>query len=261
MKGLYIIAVTIFFSCSIFSQGELDESSKIFYRNEKTYGILLNSNGLGFNYRYAKRIDAYRKTLYEAEINYLKHPKENRVTLQVTNRSIIYGKLNSTYTLKGSIGIQKELYQKRDMGGISIRYFANIGPSLAIMKPVYFEYYDFNIGDYYYDKFLEHGNYVGRGPFTMGISEISVSPGLYGKFGFTFEYSKVDELFHAIEAGAGFDAYARKLRIMDTQPEKILFILPDDYFVLSLFISYRFGKVLSSQFTPQRNRIDNLIVD
>ena len=66
--------------------------------------------------------------------------KNHLLKLGITNKNIVYGKLNATYTLKGGLGYQKEMFQKRDQGGISIRYFINFGPSFAIMKPIYYEY-------------------------------------------------------------------------------------------------------------------------
>ncbi len=257
-KYIKIIIALLFNATLVFGQGEIDEQEKIFYRNERTFGLLLNTNGFGVNYRYARRVDAFRKTLYEFELNYLKHPKEIRATIQTTNKNIIFGKLNSTYTFKGGFGYQKEMFRKHDLGGISIRYFTTFGPSIGILKPVYYEYYDNTRQEYYFDKFLKHGNFIGRAPFTMGFNELSIIPGAYGKFGFSFEYSKVDEIFHALELGIGFDAYVKPLKIMDTSAEKILFILPDNQFILTLFISYRFGKVIDTQFSQRPRRKDKL---
>ena len=201
-------------------------------------------------------------TLYEVELNYVKHPKEQKATIESTNRNIIYGKLNSVFTLKGAIGYQKELYRKRDVGGISIRYFTSAGTSLALLKPVYYEYQDPTTGDYFYDKFQEHNyNILGKAPFSMGFNELSISPGFYGKFGFTFEYSRMDEIFHALELGIAFDGYVKKLKIMDVPVEKVLFVLPDDHFILTLFISYRFGKVIDTKFSPKRNAVDDIILN
>jgi hypothetical protein len=258
----YLIIIIVAQCSFLFGQGEIDEQDKIFYRNERTFAFLLNSNGFGGNFRYAKRIDAFRKTLYEIELNYLKHPKEQKVTVDNTNRNIVYGKLNSVYTLKGAIGFQKEMFRKQDFGSISIRYFFNFGPTLAFQKPVYYEYFDSKTNDYYYEKFQEHNYDVsGKAPFTMGFGEITVSPGAYGKFGYSFEYSKVDAVFHALEASIALDAYVRKIKIMETPPEKILFVLPDDYFVLTLTISYRFGKVIDTKFSPKQNKVDDMLVN
>ncbi len=251
----------LFAYIALFGQGEIDEQSKIFYRNERTFAIMLNTNGIGGNFRYAKRIDGFQSTLYEVEANYLKHPKERRITIDQTSRSIIFGKLNSVYSIKGSLGNQKELFQKRDLGGISIRRFYTFGASLAFLKPVYFEYWDPNTNMPYYDKFLRHGYFAGRAPFTMGLGEISLSPGIHGKFGFTFEYSKIDEIFHALEAGVCLDAYLLPIKIMDTPSEKTLFLLPNEHFIPSLYISYRFGKVIDTKFNPKKSAIDEMLID
>ena len=262
MKILLSI-LSLLISVSAFAQGELDLQNKIFFRNERTFGFLLNSNGLGGNYRYGKRIDAVRKNLYEIEFNWLKHPKEVRITPTGSNRSFIYGKVNATYTLKGALGIQKELFQKRDQGGISIRYFLNFGPSFAIQKPIYYEYYSSDYSGTYSDKFQKDPAmipyFIGKAPFSKGFNETRIIPGIYGKYGFTFEYSRLDEVFHALELGVAFDAYINKVTIMSTPPNKLLFVLPDDQFYLTLFISYRFGKVIDTQFKQRRSKIDEVI--
>ncbi|MBN2485234.1 MAG: hypothetical protein JXB34_04590 [Bacteroidales bacterium] len=244
----------------LFGQGEIDDQQTLFYRNERTFSFLLNSNGVGVGYRYAKRIDAFRKTLVEAEINYLKHPKEYRV-LTAYERRIVYGKLNSVIVLKGAIGYQKELFQKRDLGGISIRSFYNLGPALAIQKPIYYQYSD-NKGGYYTDEFKSHlspYDFIGKAPLSEGLDKTSLSPGIYGKYGFSFEYSRIDQVYHALELGLAFDAYFRELKIMDTKPGKVFFILPDNYFVLTLFISYRFGKVIDAQYSNRSNRVEDIL--
>jgi len=49
-----------FIILTLFAQGELSEQSRIFYRNERSIGALLNSNGYGVSGRYAKRINKSR---------------------------------------------------------------------------------------------------------------------------------------------------------------------------------------------------------
>ena len=259
---ILLFILFILFSFQVFAQGELDKQDKVFYRNERTYAFLLNSNGFGGNYRFAKRIDGFRKTLYEIEFNYLKHPKESKISLPQTSRNIVYGKLNTVFTLKGALGFQKEMFRKRDIGSISIRYFLNFGPSLAIIKPIFYEYVS-EQGSFY-DRYTPDKTVYeiyGKAPFVKGFNEIKLQPGIYTKFGFTFEYSNIDEVFHALEVGVAFDAYVGKVPIMATEPGTLLFVLPDDQFYLTLFISYRFGKVIDTQFNPKRNKFDKIITD
>jgi hypothetical protein len=52
MKKVFSFIILVFFAYPfVFSQGDIDEQKKIFYRNERSISILLNSNGLGINGR------------------------------------------------------------------------------------------------------------------------------------------------------------------------------------------------------------------
>jgi hypothetical protein len=58
MKKLLIIAVMYIIGInSVYGQGELNEQQKIFFRNEMSFAILLNTDGFGLSYREGKRID------------------------------------------------------------------------------------------------------------------------------------------------------------------------------------------------------------
>lgn len=260
-KLLAIVALLVLSASPVFAQGEIDDQSKIFYRNERTFAGLLNSNGIGFNFRYAKYIDGYKKTLYEVEFNHVKHPKEVNTSLTSGyNSQYKYGKLNTVYTLKAALGKQVELFEKYDKGAISIRYFYNFGPSIAFLKPYYYKYRDGYTT--FYSKFITEENTFppeAKAPFTKGFSELSLSPGAYVKLGMSFEFSTVDYSFHALEAGLAMDAYALPIDIIYAPSEKILFALPDDHFVLTFFISYRFGKVISQR--TQKTKVDQMLVE
>ncbi len=66
MKKLLILAVIVILgTISLYAQGELNEQQKVFFRNERSFGILLNTDGIGFSYREAKRIDFRNKQLIE----------------------------------------------------------------------------------------------------------------------------------------------------------------------------------------------------
>ena len=45
----------------LLAQGDLTENPRIFYRNERSIGVLVNSNGWGVSGRYAKRLNARNK--------------------------------------------------------------------------------------------------------------------------------------------------------------------------------------------------------
>jgi hypothetical protein len=255
----------IFFSCSyVYSQGELDTQNKIFYRNESTVAGLLNSTGFGINYRYAKRIDAFRKTTYEGGLAFIKHPKEVKISTNTypTSRSYVYGKINQFYALRGGIGFQKELFQKFDKGGISIRYFYNAGLSVGMLKPIYYqvEYYSAypNPSSQVKIEKFDPGQHTsatvidGKASFFKGFNEIKVIPGIYGKLGATFEFGNLDQVYHAIETGIIIDAFPKKIQIMATENNNRIFF--------SLFLSYRFGKIINAQFKDNKStKLDKII--
>lgn len=264
MKKILLLYISVFFSLSYsFGQGEIDTSQRIFYRNESTVAGLLNSNGLALNYRYARRIDAFKKTTFEGELAYIKHPKEVKISTNTypTNKSYVYGKVNQFYALRGGVGFQKEIFSKFDKGGISIRYFYNAGLSIGMLKPIYYEveYYtsDPNTANYKIEKFntdqhITSTQILGKASFFKGFNEIKVIPGIYGKLGFTFEFGDLDRIFHAIETGVIIDAFPKKIQIMATQKNNQVFF--------ALFLSYRFGKVINSQLKDkQPTKLDEIL--
>lgn len=250
---LYFLGIT-----AVFSQGEIDEQEKVFYRNESTFGVVISTNGFGGSYRYAKRIDARKKFLWEIDFHHIKHEKEYRVTFTSTQQfgsSFVYGKQNSFYSVQGGIGMQKEIFRKEDKGSISIRYFYSFGLSIGIEKPIY---YDVIVADSTGEpvrermKFEEHVLYVEKkAPFYVGFDEIKIVPGAYGKFGFTFEFGKSDRIFNAIETGIAINAYIRTINIMANDQNHWIFP--------AFFLSYRFGKVIDAQFLKKPSKVENVL--
>ena len=254
---LVLLAALLVLTNSLKSQGDLDEQQRIFFRNEKSFGIQLNTDGLGFGYRIANRVDYRNKNLIEFELGSMKHPKEYKISNYYQGSSFVFGKENFAMYFRGSVGRQHELYRKADLGGVSIRFLYSGGPTLAVYKPIYYNVVN-RIGmtdDYFFDteKFNPDPNVYqeiyGKASFFKGFNEIKVIPGIFAKTGFTFEYSKADKIIHAIEVGANFNAYPKKIPIMATNDNKALF--------LSLFISYRFGIVVNP-LDPESSKIKNL---
>jgi hypothetical protein len=252
----------------VFGQGEIDTQEKILYRNEKTFAFLLNSNGMGGNFRYAKRITYLKKTLYEVDLVNIKHPKEVKIYTgsyaTSTSKSYVYGKTNSFFTLRTGIGFQREIFQKQDQGGISVRYFYTFGPDLGMAKPIYYNYVTIvqyngqNYYEYSTEKFGEsqHPNpteIIGRASFFKGFDEMSLIPGAYGKLGITMEFGRSEKIINALEAGIILDAFIKKVPIMATKSNSQLF--------LTLFVSYRFGRSVDvSGKTLKKSKVDEILV-
>ena len=137
MRLIFLSGFILIFSIQLIAQGEIDAESKIFFRNEKSYGVNLNTNGWGFDYRHAKysRQRIAQKSLYNFDFSIIKHPKETKISnpIYITSRRFVFGKLNSTFALKATVGKQYELYRKMDKGGVSIRWYYLGGASLAFL--------------------------------------------------------------------------------------------------------------------------------
>jgi len=259
MKKLLILAVVLLFGTfSLYAQGELNEQQKVFFRNERSFAILLNTDGYGVGYRSAKRIDYLNKRLFEVETGILKHPKEFKQSAYTQGGSFIFGKMNSTFYLRGGIGYQHEIYKKADLGGIAIRYFYSAGPVFAIYKPIYYKVLYPTAGRDGYDLKDEKfdvsiaipGDIYRRSAFTKGLDETKLVPGLFAKGGFNFEYSREDKIIHAIEFGAQINAFPKKIPIMAIAENKSIFF--------SLFVSYRFGMILDP-LHPESNKLSDLL--
>lgn len=257
-KLLIIVVVLIYGSGFLYAQGDLNEQQKVFFRNERSFAILLNSDGLGVSYREAKRINFLNKRFFEIEAGTLRHPKEFKTSNPYSQSgSYIFGKLNSTFYLRGGIGRQHEIFKKADLGGVAIRYFYSAGPVIAIYKPIYYRVLyptsNINVYELKEEKFQASialpQEIYSKASFFKGINETKALPGLYAKGGFNFEYSKEDKVIHAIELGMQINAFPQKIPIMAGSENKTIFF--------SIFVSYRFG-VIIDPLNPDSNKFSNL---
>jgi hypothetical protein len=236
-RGFILILCSLLFFGSAFSQGEIDNEQKIFFRNEKSWAIFLNSNGFGANFRKGTRLNSFRKFIWEIDMNYVKHPKETKISNSYAQlNQYVYGKTNFAWETRGAVGFQREIFRKIDKTGVAIRYFYDAGPSLMLLKPIY---YQVAVGNGVEDqKFnLYTAQYIyGRSSFLKGINEIKVDPGVYLKGGISFEYSKQDARLQALEVGGVASAFLNEVDLMASHNTRFLF---------SLFISFRWGRIIS----------------
>jgi hypothetical protein len=259
MKKLLIIAVILNFGTDLLlGQGEIDGQQKVFFRNEKTIAVLLNTDGYGISYREGKRIDYLNKRLLELDLGTFKDPKEVKLSnpSYQTPGTFVFGKLNSVIFIRGGLGHQHEIFKKADLGGIAIRYFYSGGPVISLYKPIYYKIlhvlssYEYEIKEEKFDvKVHEPSVIYSKSSFTKGLNETKLLPGIYAKAGFNFEYSKEDKIIHAIEIGSQINVFPNKIPIMATSSNKAVFF--------SLFASYRFGFVIDP-FDPESNSVSSI---
>ena len=243
-KTIVLLLTFISITTTALAQGDIDEQNKIFYRNEKSYAISLNSNGISIKYRYALRKDAYKSKILDLEFGNLKHPKEIKTSNPYLYNSgrYIYGKLNSLLVLRANYGFQKILYEKRDVGGISIRRIYSLGATLGMLKPIYYQIFlpPYTVVEEKFDPQKHRvGDIVGTASFMKGLNEIKPDPAINAQYLYSFEFSRKDDKIQAFDVGATAEFFL--------YPPKIMSEVTNSPFYLTLFISYRFGKVIDSR--------------
>jgi len=224
-----------------------NQETELIFAKEKSIGIQLHSNGIGFTLRKSINKSVFRKVTYEIEGMNMKDSKEIKSInpLFVNSKGYSFGKLNQVYMLKGLYGIQQQLNDKPYWGGVEVSYFYRGGLNIAITKPIYLYIIKFiNYSDEYYDIQIVEEKYnpeehfpdiiYGRAPFAKGLDEISIYPGLSAKGGFSFEFGTNSQMIKNLETGAMIDFFPKGIPVMANNPKRNLFI--------SLYINITIGK-------------------
>ncbi len=240
MKQILLLFIILLLPIvKLFSQGEIDDEKKVFFRDEKSWAFFIRDNGIGFNFRKGKHINAFRKYIWEVDMHYIRHTKEKRIyNYNTQSGGFVYGKMNFAWSTNFGIGFQHQLFDKNDKNGVAIRAFYTAGPSILLLKPIYYEISNgITIEDkkFYLSKTQGYPYVIGRSSFFKGIDETKINPGAFVKGGFSFEYGKRDRSIVALELGAMVSAYLNEFEI-----------IWDDktHFVYSIFINFRWGKVI-----------------
>lgn len=243
MKRCFFILIILFFLKSVFSQVPLPYDDKgVLYKYEKSVGAMIHSDGWGLNIRRGKHITGTTKRMFELEVVSMKHPKEIKSVNPLFNdaKSYFYGKMNTFTIVRYGIGLQHILFDKGEKSGVQVRYSLYGGVAPGITKPVYLFIVYSNPPykpDLQIEKYDPQVHYLdniwGRAPFTYGLNQLSLHPGIYGKFGLSFDYARKQEDLSSLETGLIVDAYPYAIPIMAYAKNKSVFI--------SLYLSAHFG--------------------
>lgn len=254
MKKLNKITILfLLLCCSIpsFAQYDTEEidtlENMILYNREKTYSVILQNLGLGFQYRTGKRITYSKTRMIEVEFFTVRSYKQVKVINPyfANSRRYVYGKLNDAFFLRGGMVWKKLLNRKPYWGGVEVRANYGGGLSLGFAKPYYLYvmyFYELPNGGFNYTIQTERFNpsqqswddIYGRAPFSEGLGEITVHPGIYLKAGLNFEYGARSTKIKALEIGGSLDILPTGLSIMAVNTDQILFP--------SIYLNFSFGK-------------------
>jgi len=253
LRKIVVLVLLIFFFVPAFSQFDTESydstENLILYQRQRTYGVVLHNLGLGIQYRTGKRINYFKTRMWEFELVSMKSYKQVKVLNPyfTNSRRYVYGKLNDAFFLRGGIVWKKLLNRKANWSdrGVELRWMYGGGFSLGIAKPYYlYVLYFYDTGDGYFTYEIETERFdpsaqswddiYGRAPFTVGLTEITLHPGIYLKTGLNFEFGRQSTKIRALEVGGTIDISPMGLSIMSGSKDQIFFP--------TLYLSFTFGK-------------------
>ncbi len=240
IKHIILLSLLFIFSSS-FSQ-ELEKSEVgLIYKREQSMGLNLNTDGWGFDYRIGFFKTGYIKRTLDISFSFIRDPKEVRYynSYDQSSKSFVYGKERNFYSFRFLYGNQKDLANKPYWGGVELRWLNLFGFNLGIGKPIYLYVVDqANDGVVVLERYdaAKHDLSViyGRGPFSKGLDELEMYPGISFKTALNVEYGTIPEKTRSIEAGIIFNGYLRPYNIMAYSEPR--------YFDMSVYVSFNFGK-------------------
>lgn len=246
MKRFVLSIIILFFFFGVNTskaQETIFEEARTVYQSEQAYGLIIHTTGWGFNYRYGLYTSGFTRRTFEGELVGLKHPKEIKTFTSLFDNSngYVYGKLNTMFLLRASVGNHKTFVSKQSVRGIAIAMIYNTGITLAYAKPIYLEvlYYNEELETIdtrfeRYDPDLHTQNdIVGKGPALKGLFGGKVIPGLFFKGGINFESAKEAENLNALEIGIEADLFLQKLPMMANELNR--------NWLLNLYVTFSFG--------------------
>ncbi|MFC2176360.1 hypothetical protein ACFLR1_05265 [Bacteroidota bacterium] len=216
------------------------DDTQILLKQEFTAGGMIHSQGWGLLLRRSKNKTFLKKRLFELEVVSMEHPKEVKITnpYYENSNSYMYGELNQVVVSRLGYGRHNVLYAKFDRG-IEIRYLYIGGFSMAWAKPIYLEIgyptlpYEYTVTERYNPDKHYPDNIFGRASVFKGIEKMQFYPGIYGKFGFSFEYARKPKSVRSVEVGVIVDYYVRDVPMMAN--------IKNNPYYLTFYLALNFG--------------------
>jgi len=266
---LLLLSFFICTSLSLFGQQTLPGGQNyydtgltgIVYDEELTFDFkLLTPRSLAFGINIGK-IKAYNHTrFYNIEIGSLRHAQEVRqnfdyqiVQTNRVSRAFVYGKQNSAFALRAAVGNKHYFSEKAKNKGLAVGASYAVGPNITFIKPYYLELYQFRDGisviteekysleneEQFLDVFRSQ-TIIGGAPFSKGLEELSIMPGISAKAAIHFDWGAFDEYVKALEAGIMIDAYLKEVPIM-VESDAVPYLKNSPVFI-NLYINLQLGK-------------------
>ena len=218
---------------------------RIIYNRETTVNATIHTQGLGAGFKTGRIRSIYQSNYWDFEFSYLRSLKQIPLinTSYFTMSSFIYGKLNEVFVIRGGYGGERRIYGKPYWGGVELRWIYEGGASLGLLKPYYYTVsvakigqngeYSLEVENHTFDDDVAWVQLLGKAPFSYGLNEIKVRPGIHVKSGLSFEIGASRPRAQAIDVGAVAEYFPQGIAMMADNPK--------EYFMLTLYLSYRWG--------------------
>ena len=233
-KEIKVSFILLLFSVTLFAQtnnAQIKQASVgkgLIYSREHLFYGEGNTNGFGLGFQWGKLKSYYKTTYYQISIGYIRNPKETRSSITSSSfslgRSFIYGKQNTLMKVDFLMGGKKYLTEKDAVRGVAVGYSYALGPVLGLLKPYYIDYLSAEkpIKKDNYIKytpetaiqFLDIAKIDGAAPFSEGLKEIKIQPGVHAKLGLHFDWGAYDEYVRALEVGVSGNFFFKKMPIL-----------------------------------------------
>ncbi len=253
IKQIVFLFLLTIVSIPVFAQFDTETSdtleNMILYNKQRTYGIVAHNLGFGVNFRTGKRISIFKTRVLEFEFVSMKSYKQVKMInpYVVNSKRYVYGKYNDAFFLRAGFVWKKLLNRKPYWGGVEVRMIYGAGLSLGLAKPYYLYIITdisvvgntFTIVPERYDpKKHSPTDIFGRAPFSKGLNEITVHPGLHLKGGLNFEFGTQSTKIKSVEIGAALDILPAGMTIMYYNADQIAF----PSFYIQIALGKRFNK-------------------
>ena len=238
MKNWLLTIIVIASALNSFGQKEDKQDHTIGYHHIFYSGIQINNHGLGFGFRRGYHQTVRKKRLLEFDFTTLKHPREVKLLPSDGSDGFVFAKKNRAYSFRFGYGKHNILAFKPFGDGVELKTIYSFGATGTLLMPIY---YNMVYGDSQspsLEKFDEsrHNvfNILSSGPYFKGFQEITIQPGIFGKFALNFEYAAERSKIRSLEIGAIVDGYYKNVDIL---------AFTENYPVIaSVYISLQYGK-------------------
>jgi len=213
------------------------------------FHVTAHSQGAGLGFFRGKFDGAFALKGWQAELVFVRHPKEEKTRNPVYEESLpyVYGKVHAHHGLRLERVRYEILTEKYRKSGVTVMKYRHWGAVLGISKPVYLEigypeipYTSLQVERY--DPQVHFSDRIyGRAPWVNGLEDLVLNPGLGWGEGMSFEFNDSRTTTRTLEVGLHLDAYLQPVEIVASE------FVPPSRFHLTFVLRYAWGAQWSAK--------------